>query len=151
MSRAWWSAVAVVAVVLAAVGIAQTAAGRAVLRAAGLAADPPGYTSLSFASPSQLPSQLYSRNALLSAPFVIRNSAPAPHRYRWQILERRNGRRRALLTGQTAVAGGGSTTVQWQVFTACAGGRLQIEVALTSPRESIAFWATCLSSHGAAS
>jgi hypothetical protein len=143
MSRAWWSAVAVVAVVLAAVGFAQTGAGRAVLRAAGLAGDPPSYTSLSFAAPSQLPSQLYSRDVLLSAPFVIHNSSSAPRRYRWQIFEKRNGRQRALLTGQTAVVANGSTTVKWQALASCGGGRMRIQVALAVPRESIAFWAAC--------
>jgi hypothetical protein len=151
MSKAWWSAVALVAVVLAAVGVAQTGAGRAVLRDTGLAGAGPSYTALSFASPAQLPTAFYSQETLLSAPFVIHNASATARRYDWQILENRNGRQRQLFSGHTAVAAGGSTTVDWQTLSSCVGGRMQIQVRLTAPRQSIAFWAACVGAAGAGS
>ncbi len=151
MSRGWWSAVALVAVVLAAVGLAQTGVGRAALRGAGLAGPAASYTALSFASPLQIPTQLYSQQALLSAPFVIHNVSTGTRHYDWQILEQNDGRRSRLVSGHSAVAADGYTTVDWQVFTSCAGGRIKIQVQLAAPSESISFWATCVPASGASS
>jgi len=138
-----WSAVGLVGLVLAVVGIAQTGVGQAVLRDAGLIGSAPSYTALSFADPGQLPTQLYSREALLDASFVIRNSSAAARQYDWQIIEARAGRRRRLAGGQATVAAGRTGRVNQTVLSSCTGGRLQIVVKLAEPRESISFWATC--------
>jgi hypothetical protein len=151
MSRGWWSAIALVAVVLAAIGIAQTGVGRSALRAAGLAGSGASYTALSFASPQQIPTQLYSQQALLSAPFVIHNVSAGARRYDWQILENNDGRQRRLFTGHSTVTAGGYTTVDWQAITSCSGSRIQIQIRLAAPRESISFWANCVAASGATS
>jgi hypothetical protein len=140
-----WSAVAVVALILAAIGFAQTGAGRAALRSVGLAGHAQSYTALYFASPAQLPAQLYSQEALLSAPFVIRNQSSSARRYGWQIVATADGRQSQLATGHSTVASGGTTTVEWQRLASCVGGRLRIEVRLSAPRESISFWTMCAS------
>jgi hypothetical protein len=140
-----WSAVGLVALVLAVVGVAQTGAGQSLLRAAGLAGPPPGYTALSFTNPAQLPTQLYSREALLDASFMIRNSSTAARRYDWQIFAAWNGRTRRLAGGQATVAAGRTGQVSRDVLASCASGQLQIVIKLAEPRESISYWATCWS------
>jgi hypothetical protein len=139
-----WSAVAVVALILAAIGFAQTGAGRAALRSVGLAGHAQSYTALYFASPGQLPSRLYSQEALLSAPFVIRNQSSSAQRYGWRIVAAADGRQNQLASGHSTVVSGGTTTVVWQRLASCVGGRLRIEVRLSAPRESISFWTTCV-------
>lgn len=138
-----WSAVAVVAFILAAVGFAQTSAGHAALRSAGLRGPAPSYTALYFADPAQLPAQLYSQEGLLSAPFVIHNQSSSAQRYRWQIVASADGRQNQLASGHSTVASGGYTTVEWQQLASCVGGRLRIEIRLTAPREAISFWTAC--------
>jgi hypothetical protein len=146
-----WSVLAVAVLVLALIGAAQTSAGQSLLRAARLSGAPRPYADLYFASPSQLPAQLYSQEALLSAPFVIRNESTAGRSYSWLVTENRNGQQRQLLRGRSAVAAGGSTTVDWRALTSCGSGRIQISVRLVGQRTSIDFWTTCLTASGAAS
>jgi hypothetical protein len=142
-------AIAAAAVVLAAVGFAQTGPGRAVLRDAGITGTGQSYTALAFASPAQLPTQLYSRVALLDAAFVIRNSSAKQRQYPWQLEEISNGQVRQLAGGQATVAAGASTTISpggsSGFVTSCSGGRMKIEVLLPGAGESIGFWTTCWS------
>lgn len=142
--RTGWSVVAVVTVVLAGIGFAQTGAGRTVLRDAGLAGNPPNYTALSFADPAQTPSQAYSREVLLSAPFVIHDASPTARRYGWRVVESYSGHQRQLITGHTTVASGGSTTVEWQALASCVSSRVQIQVRLAAPHQSVSFWVGCV-------
>jgi hypothetical protein len=139
-----WSSVAVGAFVLAAVGVAQTSAGSAILRDTGVSGRPPGYTALSFTSPKYLPIQLYSQEALLPADFVIKNRSAVAREYDWQVVEVRNGQERQVATGRTAVASGATATITRSVLTSCVGGQIGIAVRLTAPRESIEFWSTCV-------
>jgi hypothetical protein len=138
-------AIAAAVVVLAVVGFAQTDTGRALLRETGLEGESPSYTALSFASPGELPTQLYSQAALLPAAFVIRNSSAQQRHYPWQIEEIRNGQVRQLASGQATVAAGAATTVNRSFVTSCNGGRMKIEVSLPGAGESIGFWTTCWS------
>jgi hypothetical protein len=140
-------AIAAAAIVLAAAGFAQTSPGRAVLRDVGIAGKGQSYTALAFADPGSLPTQLYSRNALLDASFVIRNDSGQQRQYPWQVEEIRNGLVRDIDTGQTTVAAGAAATIRpggsEGFVTSCTGGRLKIEVLLPAAGESIGFWATC--------
>lgn len=142
-------ALAAAAVVLAGFGFAQTGPGRSVLRDAGLEGHGPSYTALSFASPGSLPTQLFSRTALLDAAFVIRNSSGQRRQYGWQLEEIHNGQVRNLASGQATVAAGAAATVSpggsGGFVTSCSGGRMKIEVLLPGAGESIGFWMTCIS------
>lgn len=138
-------AIAAVVVVLAAAGFAQSGAGRALLQDTGLLARSPNYTALSFASPSELPTQLYSQAALLPTAFIIRNSSAQQRRYPWHIEEIRNGQVRQLASGQATVPAGAAATVSRTFVTSCAGGRMKIQVSLPATGESIGFWTTCWS------
>jgi hypothetical protein len=143
------SAIAAAAIVLAAAGFAQTGPGRSLLRDAGIAGNGQSYTALAFASPGSLPTQLYSRQALLTAEFVIRNSTRQQRHYPWQVEEIRNGLVNLLFSGQATVPAGAAVTVSpggsEGFVTSCSGGRMKIEVLLPGAGESIGFWATCWS------
>jgi len=136
-------AIAAVAVVLAAAGFAQTDTGRALLRDTGLEGKSPSYTALSFASPGELPTQLYSPEGLMPAAFAIRNSSAQPRHYPWIIDEIRNGQVRQLASGQATVAAGATTTVNGMFVASCSGGRMKIEVSLPGTGDSIGYWTTC--------
>ena len=132
------------AFVLAAVGFAQTSAGSAILRDTGVSGRPAAYTALSFATPKFLPTQLYSREALLPADFVIKNSSSAARQYEWQIVEIRNGQDRQLASGRAAVRSGATAVVSRSFLASCAGGKIGIAVRLTAPREAVNYWSTCV-------
>jgi hypothetical protein len=138
-----WSLAALVVLVLTIAGLAQTSVGHAALRGAGLSASPPSYVALSFADLSQLPSQLYSQEALLNASFVINNSSEAQGHFDWTIVEVQHGQTVQLASGRAAVGSRGRVTVNRLVMTSCIGGQLKVEVRLAAPRESIAFVAGC--------
>ncbi len=137
------------AFVVAAVGFAQTSAGKAVLRDTGVSGSPPAYTALSFASPKYLPVQLYSREALLPVDFVIKNESGTAHQYHWQVVEIRNGRAKEVASGLAAVQSGAATTISRNVLASCASAKIGISVRLKAPREAIEYWSRCVTSTGA--
>jgi len=138
-----WGAAALVVAVLTIIGLAQTSVGHAALRSSGLSASPPGYVALSFANLDQLPSQLYSQEALLNASFTLDNRSTTQHEFSWTIFDVQHGRTTRLAKGQAGAGYGTSTTVNQLVVTSCVGGQLTIVVQLAAPRESISFVATC--------
>jgi len=146
----FWSSVVAGGFVLAMVGFAQTSAGSAILRDTGVSGRPPAYTALSFAAPRYLPPQLYSREALLPADFVITNHSSAARQFEWQVVEMRNGRDRLLARGRTVVGSGAAATVSRSFLASCVGGKIGISVRLTAPRETIEFWSTCATGREAA-
>jgi hypothetical protein len=145
--RSW---VAVGAFVLAAAGFTQTSAGSAVLRDTGVSGQPSAYTALSFANPNDLPTQLYSLEALLPADFVIRNESSDARQYDWQVVEVKEGRDRLVASGRAAVAPGAATTITRSFVASCAGRKIGISVRLTAPREAIEFWSSCATASGLA-
>jgi hypothetical protein len=138
-----WSAAALVVFVLAIMGVAQTSVGHAALRSAGLSSGPPSYVALSFADLSQLPSQLFSQEALLNASFTLNNHSTTQREFSWTISDVQHGRTIRLAAGQTAVSYRASATVNRLVMTSCVGGQLKLVVQLAAPRESISFVAAC--------
>jgi hypothetical protein len=133
----------VAAVVVVAAGLAQTPPGHTLLRAIGLSQAPAAYTQLYFTGPRTLPVTLASPDATVAVPFGIRNTSPANRGYQWSITLVRGGNTQQLASGSAQVASGTAATVARAVTFSCAPGRVRVEVGLASPRESIAFWATC--------
>jgi hypothetical protein len=125
------------------VSLAQTSAGQAALRAAGVSGRPAAYAALSFPSPAQLPAQLYSAEALLEVPFAVRNSDTTAHRFSWTMRAVHDGQTRQLAAGQTEVGPGASAVISRNVLASCVGGQLKVVVQLAAPRESIAYWVAC--------
>ncbi|HEX9354948.1 MAG TPA: hypothetical protein VF933_14165, partial [Streptosporangiaceae bacterium] len=138
-----WSSIALVALVAAAAGLAQTGAGHAFLQRAGLFQPPVSYTTLAFAHPESLPIQLKSRHASLNVSFVIHNVSRSSHAYHWSILVVRAGRSHREAAGALQVPGEGRATVSRTVNRKCVGGGLRLVVRLATPPESVDFLATC--------
>jgi hypothetical protein len=143
-----WSAVGLVAVVVAAAVLAQTGAGRALTREMGLTRTPPAYAQLSFAQPQSLPGSLTAPDTTLSVPFEIRNSSAAGRTYQWSVTLVHGRSIQRLAMGGTRVPAGGSVTTDPTVTVSCTGGRARLDVGLASPHESIDFYLTCAAATG---
>jgi hypothetical protein len=141
----WRGVVAVVAVVAVAAGVAQTRAGHAMLRKAGLFEEPASYTSLAFQHPQALPEQLQSKRANVDVSFVIHNVGSASHDYVWSVLLVQGGHTRRVGTGGVRVPSGRGAAITRSAEISCAGERVRIVVALARPAEFIDAWTTCWS------
>jgi hypothetical protein len=126
-----------------ALALAQTSAGHALLRSAGLYEGPAGYTSLAFTDPQSLPSQLFAVPTRVSVSFGISNSSADPRSYHWSVALQRTGRSKRLAAGRVEVPAGGSSVVAPAVTASCSTGQARMSVQLAAPDESIAFWMAC--------
>lgn len=148
-SRGWrlqWLAVAaLVAAGLAAIGVAQTAAGRSVLRSAGLAGSPPRYTELAFANPGRLPYELLQSRGRVRAGVLVHNMEGSTRLYRWRAVEERPARGTVKLdSGRVQVAPEGWARIGPRLRVICAGSeRVHIRIALDNPPRSVGFWIEC--------
>lgn len=140
-----WPALAVlVAILVAGALAAQSAAGRSVLRHAGLQHDPQRYTELYFERAGRLPPEA-NAGAILKPAFEIGNREGGARRYRWTVSERtERGHAVRSLRGTTPVAAGDTRRVAPSLRLSCPGSRARIEVRLSSPRESIGYWVKCV-------
>jgi hypothetical protein len=141
---------AVVAVVGLALALAQTSAGHAMLRKAGLYEEPASYTSLAFTDPQSLPSWLSPVPSRVSVSFGISNSSADPRSYRWSVVLQRTGRVNRLAGGEVEVPAGESTTVAPVVTASCSAGQARMGVQVAAPAESISFWLACSPRGGSA-
>lgn len=142
--RRQWGIALVVVVVLSIVGFAQTSAGHVVLRRAGLAAPPPSYVALSFASPDQMLTHLFSPEALLDPAFVVTNKSGATQHFDWTMIEIQHGHSRRIAVGSAVVPADGRAAFDHEVLTSCVGGTLTIEIRLAYPREAIRWVTACV-------
>lgn len=141
----WLAVAALVAAALAAIGVAQTAAGRSVLRSAGLAGSPPRYTELAFAAPMYLPEKLPPKRVPIHAPFWVHNVEGASRTYHWTFTERDGTGRTVLARGSLTLASGARRRLNPQLHVACrVSKRARLELRLDSPPRSIGWWADCL-------
>jgi hypothetical protein len=133
----WRGMVALVAVVAVAASIAQTSAGHAMLRKAGLFEKPTSYTSLAFQNPHSLPEQLKAKRASVPISFVIHNVSATPRDYFWSVLLRQGRHRHRVAAGGIRVASGHSAGITRSVQISCTRGQVRIVVNLVHPAESI--------------
>jgi hypothetical protein len=135
------------AVLVAAVGLAQTPAGHAVLHEAGLEQVSPSYAALSFAQPQSLPTQLFAPHTTVRVPFTIQNHSADTQSYQWSLNATRTGRHGGPaarpVTGRTTLASGGTATIDRALRLSCTGGQVRVTIHLASPAESIHFLADC--------
>ncbi len=133
----------VAAVAGLALALAQTSAGHALLRSAGLDQPPASYTSLAFTSPQSLPAYLAAVPTRVSISFTVSNSSADPRSYHWSVELQRAGRPNRLAAGEVAVQAGERATVARTVTASCSAGQARMSVQLAAPAESIAFWLAC--------
>jgi hypothetical protein len=144
--RGWWSALALLVLVVASAGLAQTSSGQGLLRDVGFSRAP-SFTALAFTRPQNLPTKLTSEHASISVSFGIRNVSGSSHTYRWSIATLPSDQKQPKAAGVVRLLPQGYATVAKSFPLACVQRRLQIVVRLTSPAESIDFWVAC-PSHG---
>jgi hypothetical protein len=149
MSRIWGSAILAV-LLLTAVGFAQTSAGHAILRKAGLFEPVASYTALSFSHAGSLPQKLTSAHARVAVTFNIRNMTGSAQRYKWSLIVLRNGHREKTSTGSASVGSGSTATLTRKLSVACVSGQLRFVVQLDEPAESIDFLTACTPRKGRA-
>ena len=149
MSKAWSSLILAIALLMA-VGLAQTSAGHAILRNAGLSKPSPIYTALSFNRPQSLPEQLPSKRAAVSVSFNIQNMSAVTRSYRWSVTIVRNGRSDQRDAGSVNVRSGATATLTRLLSVACIGGQMRFVVQLAKPAESIDFLTACTQREGRA-
>jgi hypothetical protein len=136
---------AVVAAGALAFGLAQTSPGHSLLQAAGIYEQPANYTSLSFANPQSLPTQLSRSATSMKMSFTISNASAESRTYRWSVVLDRSGHTYDLAAGTTGVPAKGQTAVSRTVQASCTGGQARVTVELAAPAESIYFLTTCAS------
>ncbi len=147
--------VVIIALVLAAVGFAQTHAGRRVTSSLGLGAHRQPYTALYFTAPGTVGSEpVQSRHgiAYVTVSFWIANHTHGSMSYRWSIFATP---RTPVATGINGARAGHAALVNDVIAVRCSSrhvpGRRQsvpsqfrIHVALSgNPPESIGYWETC--------
>ena len=135
----WRGAIVCAAVVLAALGAAQSRPGRSLLRDAGVAGAAERYTELSFARPSKLPGKLLPGQRRVSLSYVLHNVEGERRDYRWTVAAGGDG----LAHGTTSAAPGERVVIRRSVTVPCRGARTRVEVRLARPSEAIGFWAAC--------
>src|SRR5580658_675899 len=126
----WRGLAAFAAVIALAVGVGQTSVGHAVLRKAGLFAEPTGYTSLAFLHPQSLPEQLGSKPTSVSISFVIHNARGAPSEYLWSVLLVQGQLTQRVAAGTVRVASGRGATITRSATILCTQPQVRIVVSL---------------------
>lgn len=145
--------VVAVAVVLGAVGFAQSSAGKRVTRNLGLFVPSEPYTQLYFADPQTIAAATeggVGSAVATKVSFVIQDNEHRSAVYAWSIAV--DGR--TMQRGHTVLGDGQHDTVRRTVTTGCAarrGGtrstpaprRVRITVTLAHPVQSIGYWFSC--------
>jgi hypothetical protein len=148
-SRGWriqWLAAGLLAgVVIAAVGLAQTATGTSLLRKAGLTEPPPRYTELAFAHPTLLPEKFPDGVFKIRAPFTLHNAEGRDYTYHW-IVQQIDGKQARTVAGGASHATADETLpVNPRMKLDCRHpGRMKVIVRIQRPDRSIGWWGDCL-------
>jgi hypothetical protein len=121
---------------------AQTEQGQHLLRSAGLAAAPSGYTELAFADPQALPALVPATSYLVPPAFTIRNATGREREYAWSVRLSESGSTRTVASGHVTLADGQPVTITPPTKALCEPGAIRLRVLLEGG-ESISFRATC--------
>jgi hypothetical protein len=141
----WLAAGLLAALIVAAVGLAQTAGGKSVLRKAGLVDKPARYTELSFAHPQLLPEKFPDGRFKIHAPFIVHNNEGRGYTYHWVVLEIDGRTTKRVASGASHGAEGETFPVNPTMKLECThAGRVHVSVQVQRPARSIGWWADCL-------
>lgn len=139
----WRGATGIAGIIVTGAVIGQTGIGHAILQRAGLAAEPAGYTSLSFLHPLSLPESLSSKRENVNLSFTIANHTASSNNYQWSLRIRERGSSRELASGQMSLAPAQMKIITESVAIGCTAGQAKITVAVAHPAQSIDVWAAC--------
>jgi hypothetical protein len=138
-----WLALLVLGVaLLAAVGVAQTARGKSLLRNVGIIGGEERYTALAFSQPRSLPPTV-AQGERLGLGFTIRNVEGAVRTYRWRVVASGRTTPAVLASGRAQVRDGQVIRRVPGVRVPCTGRPVRVDVVLADPAESIGFWTQC--------
>jgi hypothetical protein len=125
------------------VTLAQTPAGRSVLRLTGLEQPPTAYSALYFTDPSGLPTTLPSGHVALNVSFTVHNASQHANGYRWTVQLVQGKKTQSAASGTLTIPAGGTQAENRPVAALCPSGVLEVVVRLAAPAESIHFTAAC--------
>ena len=135
--------IALIGGIVVLVGVFQTNAGHAILRAAGLSQGLQGYTALSFLKPQALPRQLQSKRSKVVASFVIQNATNTKRDYSWSIFLIHDAQTDHLYTSNVSLTPGSKAEITRHVTIQCTNGQVRMVVSLKHPAESISALMAC--------
>lgn len=138
------SYIALLIVLLAATGFAQTTPGQDLLRSAGVTGATGAYSGLAFGSPAELPRKLLPGADLPPLPFIVHNATGSTRTYHWTVELAGSGEERRVAAGQATLVDGGSIVITPKGRVSCTGGPVRVSVRLDR-RHSIDYHATCAS------
>jgi hypothetical protein len=133
----------VAAMVLAAIGLAQTASGRTFLRDSGLEGGDERYTELAFAHPTKVPEWLDSYRPKLDLPVALHNAEGESRTYHWTATVRHGDRTKVLDRGTVTLAADGRATIEPKVEFSCRSGRVRVDIAVDHPKQAVGAWMRC--------
>jgi hypothetical protein len=137
---------ALLALVAAAVVLAQTSAGRTLLRRAHISQPPMGFVQLSFRDAGALPDYTVSAHGRKRIVFELTNNEHDARSLRWTIATRGD---RPAASGTLRLKAGETKTLRRTVRIRCTRRRVYEIVRLADPSESIGYWMSCPSRHAA--
>jgi hypothetical protein len=134
-------ALAVAAVALAGLGLAQTDPGREALADLGVAAPSEPYTELALARPDATPRI---DDGVVALPVWIHNAEGGARTYTWAATTRaEGGAPLRAATGRVALEDDAERTVPVRVPVACAGDRVRVDVSIGGPHRTVGAWVPC--------
>jgi hypothetical protein len=133
---------AVAAVALAGLGLAQTGAGRDALADIGIAPPSEPYTEIALARPDATPRI---DGGVVTLPVWIRNHEGGARAYAWTATTRVEGGGRPVRAagGRVALEDGAEGTVRVRVPVTCAGERVRVDVSIGGPHRTVGVWVPC--------
>jgi len=132
---------AVAAVALAGLGLAQTGPGRDALADLGIAPPSEPYTELALARPDATPRV---EGGVVALPVWIRNAEGGPRTYAWTATTRAEGGAPVrAATGRVALDDGADRTLRVRVPVTCAGDRVRVDVSIGGPHRTVGAWVPC--------
>lgn len=130
------------AIIAAAILVAQTASGQAALRATGVASPRQSFSELYFLHPSDV-SRAMPTSRRLQIQFVVHRDGQFSVTYGWEIHQLLRDRSPTLAGGTLVVPAGESVLVSTTVRLSCARRRTQVRVALVGTSLLIDRWLVC--------
>jgi len=132
--------VVLLALVAAAVVLAQSSAGRTFLRRVHISDPPTGYVQLYFHHPGSLPDYTVARHGHQRIAFGLTNNEQRTRSLHWTIATRGD---HPAAQGQLRLRPGQTRIIRRSVLVRCTGRRAYETVRLQSPNESIGYWMAC--------
>ncbi|HUZ21097.1 MAG TPA: hypothetical protein VMU75_11070 [Acidimicrobiales bacterium] len=122
--------------------LAESGAGRGVLRAAGLSQQRTGYASLSLSDPAGAPTTLGPGNEL-DLRFALHSAETSTRSFTWSAATWAGGVQHPLAGGSVELVPGQTALIARTVHVPCTGRRVAVHVTLVGTSTGIDLWLAC--------